>query len=473
MHMANNTDIRIQKSRIRVLNDQPVVKGDYVLYWMQQSQRAEYNHALEYAVELANHYDLPVWVVFALMDNYPEANVRHYLFMLEGLLEVQAALGRRGISMTVNKGDCESVVLDAGKKAAAIVCDMGYLRHQRGWRKTIAENASCRVIQVESDIIVPVETASGKPEYGAYTLRPKIHRLLEDYLVDMPAAAVKRKTQALGKKGINLRDPGNILKTLSTDKAGRAVFPVSRLFCGGTSQAIKRFDDFIKNHARYYAKNSNQPQTDDISHMGPYLHFGQISPLYLALKIRQAKEIPEDVKEKYLEQLIVRRELSVNFVYFKPGYDTYACLPGWALETLSDHIADTREFVYTEKQLESAQTHDPYWNAAMKEMKHTGFMHNYMRMYWAKKVMEWSKSPETAFKTLVYLNNKYFLDGRDPNSYTGIAWAFGLHDRPWKERPIFGKIRYMAASGLERKCDIKAYVEKVEARSTQKIMPVE
>jgi deoxyribodipyrimidine photo-lyase len=464
MRMNNPPNIRIQKSRIRVLNDQPVRKGKYVLYWMQQSQRAEFNHALEYAVEIANHYALPVWVLFVLMDGYPDANMRHYTFMMEGLIDIQTSLSSRGITMRVNKGDCNRIVLDAGKKAAAIVCDMGYLKHQRLWRKTIAKHMNCRMTQVESDVVVPVETASSKAEYGAYTLRPKINRLLDEYLVGIPETPIKNQTMARGIKAMDLKDPGIILKTLSMNTTGGEVPPVSHLFYGGTSEAKKRFDDFLKNHGRHYAKNSNQPQTNDISHMGPYLHFGQISPLYLALKIREAKGISEDVKEKFLEQLIVRRELSSNFVYYQPGYDRYSCLPGWAAETLSTHLEDKREYVYNRKQLESAKTHDPYWNASMKEMKHTGYMHNYMRMYWAKKVIEWSKSPETAFRTLLDLNNKYFIDGRDPNSYAGVAWAFGLHDRPWKERPIFGKVRYMAAGGLERKCDIKAYVKKVETR---------
>ena len=224
-------------------------------------------------------------------------------------------------------------------------------------------------------VVVPVETASLKAEYGAYTLRPKIHRLLDEYLVDTPETPIKNQTRVRGSKATDLKDPGKILKTLSINKTGGAVSPVSHLFFGGTSEAKNRFDDFLKTRAGHYAKNSNQPQTNDISYMGPYLHFGQISPLYLALKIRQAEGISKDVKEKFLEQLIVRRELSVNFVYYKPGYDRYSCLPGWAAETLATHLEDKRKYVYSQKQLESAKTHDPYWNASMKEMKHTGYMH--------------------------------------------------------------------------------------------------
>jgi deoxyribodipyrimidine photo-lyase len=193
-----------------------------------------------------------------------------------------------------------------------------------------------------------------------------------------------------------------------------------------------------------------------------YLQFGQISPLYLALQIQNAMHKLEKDGEAFLEELIVRRELAINFVNYINDYDSFSCLPAWAKTTLRDHQNDEREHEYTREQLENAETHDDYWNAAMKEMKETGYMHNYMRMYWGKKILEWCHTPEYAFRTALYINNKYFIDGRSPNAFANIGWVFGLHDRPWKERPIFGKIRYMAASGLERKCDINAYLEKVE-----------
>jgi deoxyribodipyrimidine photo-lyase len=197
--------------------------------------------------------------------------------------------------------------------------------------------------------------------------------------------------------------------------------------------------------------------------MSPYLHFGQLSPLYLALQIKAAVSRLKKAQEAYLEELIVRRELAMNFINYTPNYDSYGCLSQWAQKTLKQHQTDKREYVYTRRQLEDAETHDEYWNAAMREMKITGFMHNYMRMYWGKKILEWSKTPQHAFRTTLAINNTYFLDGRDPNSYTGVAWVFGVHDRAWFERPIFGKVRYMAASGLERKCDIQGYVRKVNA----------
>jgi deoxyribodipyrimidine photo-lyase len=449
----------VQATRIKPLNDADMRQGDYVLYWMQQSQRAAYNHALEYAVRQANKQDRMLLVAFGLTDDYPEANLRHYTFMLEGLKETRATLESRGIKMVLRRGHPPEVALSLGRRASMIVCDRGYLRHQRAWRRQVAEHARCPVIQVESDVVVPVEVVSDKAEYAARTIRPKIHRNLEAYLVGLKRTKARHQSLGLKIKEMDLEDTGALVRKLKLD---HSVPPVSDLFKGGTSQAVKRFDGFVRHRLKYYDQHSNQPQTNDISHMSPYLHFGQISPLYLALKLSRAADTSRAVKDAYIEQLIVRRELAMNFAFYTPNYDAYGCIPGWAQKTLADHEHDKRDYVYSQRRLEKADTHDPYWNAGMLEMKHTGFMHNYMRMYWGKKILEWSSSPQKAFRTTLAINNKYFLDGRDPNSYTGVAWIYGVHDRAWAERPIFGKTRYMAASGLERKCDIAAYVKKVE-----------
>ena len=312
---------------------------------------------------------------------------------------------------------------------------------------------------MESDVVVPVAVVSEKAEYAARTIRPKIHRHLENYLSELGPIEIKYPSVNYRIKGIDLADIGKLLAKMDLD---RSVSPVSTLFKGGTSQAVRRFDEFVRRRLKNYDRHSNQPQTDDVSHMGPYLHFGQISPLYLSLRILRSAHSSRAAGDAFLEELIVRRELAVNFAKYTPNYDSYACLPDWARKTLAKHRRDKREHIYSRRQLENAATHDPYWNASMLEMKTTGFMHNYMRMYWGKKILEWSPTPQKAFQITVAINNKYFLDGRDPNSYAGVAWIYGVHDRAWQERPIFGKTRYMAASGLERKCDIAAYVKKVE-----------
>ena len=450
----------IQPTRIQLLNDSDIREGEYVLYWMQQSQRADYNHALEFTIQQANKLNKMPLVAFGLMDDYPEANLRHYAFMLEGLKETIATLASRKIKLVLRLGQPVEVALELGRKACMIICDRGYLKHQKAWRQNLAQRARCRVVQVESDVVVPLEVVSEKNEYAARTIRPKIHRQLEPYLVDLKPTRVKHPSLGIKIKGIDLDNIENLLQNLNLD---RSVPPVCELFKGGTSQAAKRFAGFVRHRLKNYDQHSNQPQTDDISHMSPYLHFGQISPLYLALQIGRAPDSLKVSKEAYLEELIVRRELAMNFAYYTSNYDAYECIPGWAQKTLADHQLDQRDYIYNRQQLEDADTHDPYWNASMLEMKHTGFMHNYMRMYWGKKILEWSSSPQEAYRTTLAINNKYFLDGRDPNSYTGVAWIYGVHDRAWTERPIFGKTRYMAASGLERKCDIAAYVRKVEA----------
>ncbi|MGD8894385.1 MAG: deoxyribodipyrimidine photo-lyase [Desulfobacterales bacterium] len=451
----------IQDTRIRQLNDVDIrLDEDYVLYWMQQSQRAEYNHALEYAVLQANRLGIGVVVAFGHMDDYPGANLRHYTFMLEGLTETKALLEKRGIHMVVRRGSPPDVALELGQDAAMIVCDRGYLKHQRLWRDRVARKASCRVVQVESDVVVPLETVSPKAEYAARTIRPKIQKHLDDYLIELKPVKVQHPTVNIPLVGLEWKGPVDILSLLNID---RTVPDVTRVFKGGTSRAKKIFGNFIRARLKNYEKNHNQPQTDDISHMSMYLHFGQISPLYLALKINKADHDLDSAKASFLEELIVRRELAANFVYYHQGYDSFDGLPEWAKQTLNDHRKDHRPYRYTRRQLEDAKTHDPYWNAAMQEMKYTGFMHNYMRMYWGKKILEWSSSPKWAFRNTLAINNKYFLDGRDPNSYAGVAWIFGMHDRAWPQRPIYGKVRCMMASGLERKCDIHAYVDKVKA----------
>ena len=450
----------IVPDRIQSLNDRGVQKGGrYVLYWMQQSQRARRNPALERALQHANEEDLPVLVAFGLMDDYPEANLRHYTFMLEGLRETQQRLAERGLKMVVRHGRPDRVALHYAEDAAALVTDRGYLRHQKNWRSHVADNAPCQVEQVEGDVVVPVETASDKAEYAARTIRPKIHEHLERCLQLPDPVPVGTPSLDLDvDEGLPLDDIGRVTDRLDLN---RDVAPVSSLYQGGASEAEHVLDGFLAEHLDGYDGNRNQIHTSAVSHMSKYLHFGQISPVWLAQQVRRA-DGPESDVESYIEELVVRRELAMNHVHFRPDtYDAYECLPEWARESLAEHADDERDHVYDCAELEHGETHDPYWNAAMKEMRETGYMHNYMRMYWGKKILEWSPAPRTAFERTLHLNNKYFLDGRDPNSFANVAWIFGLHDRGWKERPVYGKVRYMSRGGLERKADPDAYVEKV------------
>ena len=447
--------------RVQPLNDRaPAGQAEYVLYWMEQSKRARHNPALERGLQHANEHDLPLLVVVGLMDEGPEANLRHYTFVLEGLRETQQRLATRGLQLVVQHGSPDEVALRYADDAAVLVTDRGYLRHQKQWRARVAEAAPCRVEQVEGDVVVPVETATEKAEYAARTLRPKIHEHLERCLQLPPEVPVE--TSSLGLDG----DAGLDLSTLSTVldslEMNRSVAPVSSLYRGGAPEAERILEDFLGEHLEGYDGNRNQIHSHAVSHMSKYLHAGQISPVWLARQVQQA-DGPEADTESYIEELVVRRELAMNHVHFRPDtYDSYSCLPEWARESLAEHAEDEREYVYSRAELEQGDTHDPYWNAAMKEMRETGYMHNYMRMYWGKKILEWSPDPHTAYTRTLALNNTYFLDGRDPNSFANVAWVFGLHDRGWKERPVYGKVRYMSQGGLKRKADPDAYVEKVD-----------
>ncbi len=443
----------IDDSRIKILNNGYSATGQYVLYWMQAAQRTEYNHALEYAIREANRLRLPLLVYFGLTD-YPEANQRHYRFMLEGLVETIATLSALGATPVVRLEAPVKGVARLAKNAALTIFDRGYTKIQRQWRRNVLPEITCKVVEIETEVIVPVETASHKEQYTAGTLRPKINHVKDKYLVPLKKHGLKNSAK-LDIESELLDDINAVLNRLNLDTS---VTTVEDFYCGGYSQARKHLDCFIDNKLNYFSDKRNDPSNDYTSGLSPYLHFGQISPLEIALRAIEAKS---PATEDFLEELIVRRELSANFVYFNPDYAKYSCLPEWAQKTLREHSSDQREYLYTTDELENATTHDPYWNAAQREMLITGKMHGYMRMYWGKKIIEWSPSPEQAFETALYLNNKYELDGRDPNGFTGVAWCFGKHDRAWQERNIFGKVRYMNANGLKRKFDIESYVKKI------------
>ena len=449
----------IHPSRIQPLNSRSVQEGRYVLYWMQASQRAECNHALEAAVEQANERNLPVVAVFGLTEKFPEANLRHYAFMLEGFEGVRGALARRGIRFVLVHESPELAAVRLAEEAALVVADRGYLRVQRQWRNHVAKNAPCAVIQVETDAVVPVETASPKEEYTAGTLRPKLERVLGGYLTPLKERTVKKDSLALRLDADDECDRRALLAGLKID---RTVPPV-KTARGGTEQGNALLEEFVAGKLARYDELRSDPGLDFSSGLSPYLHFGQISPLAVALRVRAAKGVPAAARKSFLEELIVRRELAMNFVFYNERYDEYESLPDWARKTLAGHAKDRRAYLYGPEQLERAETHDPYWNAAQKEMALTGRMHNYMRMYWGKKILEWSATPAEAFRTALRLNNKYELDGRDPNGFAGVAWCFGKHDRAWPERKIFGKIRYMNDAGLKRKFDMEAYLAKASA----------
>jgi deoxyribodipyrimidine photo-lyase len=442
----------IQKERIRPLNKKDVQRGKYVLYWMQASQRTEFNHALEYAILKANELKQPIVTFFGITDRFPEANERHYFFMLEGLKEVEQSLKKRGIKMVILHKSPDIGAVQIAKGASLAVVDRGYLRIQKQWRRDAARQMNCPLIQVESDVVVPVEEASSKEEYAAATIRLKIHKKMSHFLKPLKESKPIVRSLSLKFKSFDIENIGKAISRLRIDRSVKRVTS----FRGGTREAKKHLHVFLRDKLDHFAELRNDPTVDFLSQMSPYMHFGQISPLYIALEVLKADS---PGKEAFLEELAIRRELSMNFVFYNKQYDSYKALPEWARKTLKAHQKNRRSYIYTRKELERGQTHDPYWNAAQKEMVVKGKMHGYMRMYWGKKILEWSRTPEEAFGTALYLNNKYELDGRDPNGFTGVAWCFGKHDRPWGERPIFGNVRYMNDKGLKRKFDADGYVK--------------
>jgi deoxyribodipyrimidine photo-lyase len=423
---------------------------------MQASQRAEYNHALEFAVREANNAGLPLLVCFGITDSYPGANLRHYRFMLEGLKQTAAKLRERGINFVIRKKSPEKLVVKLSADAALTVFDAGYMPIQRQWRKTAAALLKTPVIQVESDVIVPVASASDKEEYAAYTIRGKIHRELDYFMQPLTTHDLKiRKT--VDAETLDINQTGELLDSLNIDQS---VAACENFHPGGTNEAHKRLKLFITEKLPYYSELRNDPSRDFQSGLSPYLHFGQISPLEIALKVKKSGS---GNTEDFLEELIVRRELAMNFAFYNDACRDYASLPPWAKATLREHADDRREYLYSLEELEKAATHDPYWNAAQTEMLISGKMHGYMRMYWGKMLLQWSRTPEEAFRYAMFLNDKYELDGRDPNGCAGVAWCFGKHDRPWPEHKITGKVRLMNQNGLKRKFAADEYVGKVKS----------
>lgn len=433
-------------------------EGQFVLYWMQGAQRIVDNHALAFAIEQANTLNKPLIVLFVVMPNFPNANTRHFTFMLEGINAMQSDFHKRGISFEIQLGEPTKWLADYGEAASLIITDYGYKAYEIALRKQIAECVPCGFYEVDTNTVVPVLSAYTRAAYAAYAIRPSIMKQLFNDIEPVHLAALKCPSDTPYKASLIIQSvPAFIEQYLGHLEV---VMP-SKCFIGGYDEAVKRLIQFIDSGLASYEKNASDPALKGTSLLSPYLHFGQIAPITI-LRAVLASGIPATA---FIEQLVVRRELAYNYTaYTETVSDSLIqILPSWAYESLQLHASDVRPYLYTYEALEQAQTHDPYWNAAQLELVITGHMHNTMRMYWGKKVMEWTKSPEAAFKILLKLNDKYQLDGRDPNGYAGVAWCFGKHDRPWIEREVFGKVRYMNAAGLKRKYNIDAYVAAINA----------
>lgn len=414
--------------------------GGYVLYWMQGAFRCHHNHSLEFAVWLSNRTKKPLLVLAVVEPTFPKANLRSFKFFLEGLKDVADQLSHRNIGFQVELGSFLRIVPEYCKNAAFLVVDKAYLPELKRIRKGVYEKVEKTIFEVDTNLLVPVEVASDRKEFAARTIRPKIMKLLDYFLNDF------EQFEYVGPKfethlKLDLSNIGAALNELHVER-----IPPCRTV-GGHSEAIKKLEEFVEKKFDKYARFKNDPSQDVESKLSPYLHFGHMSPQEILQRLRLTGD--KENYEAFLEQLIVRRELAHNFAYHVENLDDlYSLLPGWAAKTLSDHSKDVRTYLYELEQFEAAQTHDELWNLAQKQLLEEGKIHNYLRMYWGKKIIEWSASPQRAYQIMVHLNDKYALDGRDPNGYVGILWCFGLHDRPFKERKVFGKVRYMGSGKI-------------------------
>ena len=446
---------KIDPARTKVLR-KGAFSGESVLYWMSRDKRVDDNWALLAAQSVALNNKVPLIVCFQYLGHFPEANIRQYGFQLKGLLELKNKLESLNIEFILSQGRASEVIprIIDEKVVGTIITDYSPLRVYKKRVSKVLNRTKIPFYQIDAHNIVPVWKASPKKEYAAYTIRKKIHDNLDQFLTDYPSL-IKHPYGNIRKDDI-LYD--NIVKGLKIDFS---VQEVDWLVPGEI--AAKNKLDLLRDSLAGYDDSRNDPTKDALSNLSPYFHFGHISPQRVALDIKNSS-LPEQDKNSFLEEMIVRRELSDNFCEYEPNYDYFEGFHDWAKKTLNEHRNDEREYLYPKEQFEHADTHDPLWNAAQNQMMNKGKMHGYMRMYWAKKILEWSPNPEEAMQVAIDLNDKYELDGRDPNGYAGIAWSIGgIHDRAWFERPVYGKIRYMNYNGCKSKFNVKRYIEMNES----------
>jgi deoxyribodipyrimidine photo-lyase len=445
----------------------PAPDGKCIVYWMQRAERALDNPALDVAIELANALNLPVLAYFSAISNFPHANERHYAFLNQGLPDIEEDLAERQVGFIVRRPPKNSLeALLSEVNAAMVIGDENPCREPERWRRVLAGRLRIPFWTVDADVVVPSGLFQ-KKMYALHIFKPKLYAELPKYLVERPVLKPHRAWKPPHElEAFPVRDD----VTQGWTKLDRSVKPVDS-FTGGTHAAVKRLRDFVENDLGTYDVTRNKPEVDGTSRLSPYLHFGHISPITIALAVSKALKkgkVSQATHDSYISELIGWRELAINFVKFTENYDSFECAEPWAHKTLMEHARDKRNPLYSIEQLERSETYDELWNAAQNQMVKFGWMHNYMRMYWAKKILEWSPDPARAFETCVTLNDRYFLDGRDPNGYAGIAWSIvGKFDRPWFNRPIFGTIRYMSGGSTGKKFNSKRYIQKMSQDFSQ------
>ncbi len=437
-----------------------------VLYWMSRDQRVADNWALALAQRLALDLNRPLAVVFGLSPGFLGATWRQYAFMLQGLREVEARLRALGIPLLVHLGDPGEVVAACGQEyqAAAVVMDFSPLRLPRAWKETVVRRLRCPVLEVDAHNLVPCWLASPKAEFAARTLRPKLWRKIPDFDA-LPPALIPHPFP--WPKVVPPVDWEALASGLAVDRGVAAV-----TWCSpGESAAQAALDRFLQHGLPFYAAKRNDANAGVQSRLSPYLHFGHIAPWRVFHAVWHS-EAPPVSKEAFLEELVVRREVAENFCFYNPQYDEVAGFPAWAQRTLHDHRHDPRREQYRLEELDAGATADPLWNAAQHQLVREGTMPGYVRMYWGKRFLEWLPSPEEALAAAILLNDRYQLDGRDPNGYANIAWCIGgVHDRPWFPRPIFGTVRSLGRSGCWAHFDVVEYVRRIDGEEAATQVP--
>lgn len=457
----NNKEMKFSKKRLRFISDTHKMKqgSEGVLYWMSRDHRIQDNWALVHAQQLAVKENLPLHICVCL--HVPESELstlRHYSFMLKGLEEVAMNCKALNIQFHLLRGSAGEVlpgfVSDRG--LGAVVTDFSPLREPLQCLEDVEKKlpGDIPLIQVDAHNIVPCWEASPKLEYGARTIRGKINKLLPEFLTDFPPVEKHPYTATRTAKPV---DWAQTLTSLNIDRTvGEPEWAKP-----GTTAGLAMLESFIDVRLKLFGTQRNDPNAAALSQLSPWIRFGHVSAQRVALQVKQCGKNAGESTSAFIEELVVRRELTDNFCFYNKKYDSVEGAYDWAKKTLKDHAKDKRPFLYTREQLEKAKTHDKLWNAAQFQMVTEGKMHGFLRMYWAKKILEWTSSPEEALSIALYLNDRYELDGQDPNGFVGCMWSIcGIHDQGWAEREVFGKIRYMNYKGCQRKFDVARFERK-------------
>ncbi|CRL08549.1 CLUMA_CG021341, isoform A [Clunio marinus] len=451
-------DFKFNKKRVKILSkvEDVAEKSNGIAYWMARDQRVQDNWALLFSQNLAIKNKIPLHVVFCLTDGFLGATIRHFDFMLKGLEEVANDCTTLNINFHLLRGEHTKEIpkFIKNNKIGAVVCDFSPLRIHRSWVDGIKKELPPYVplVQVDAHNIVPIWITSDKQEYAARTIRNKINSKLGEFLTEFPPL-VKHPH-----KSTEMPDKIDWKKTLQSLKVDETVGVVDWIK-PGYKNAVEVLETFINKRLKVFATKRNDPTINALSNLSPFFHFGQISVQRAIIEVQKHKSKAKDSVDAFCEEAIVRRELSDNFCFHNKNYDNLDGITDWAKITLNAHRKDKRPYLYTRDELEKSKTHDDLWNAAQNQLRVEAKLHGFLRMYWAKKILEWTASPEEALETAIYLNDRYNLDGRDPNGYVGCMWSIGgIHDQGWGERAVFGKIRYMNYEGCKRKFDIKAFI---------------